>query len=364
MAAYEFEGPTWPEPIVTWSFATANYSYQAAYPFSATMEGSGVWQELVRAAFAEWSIVSGFDFVQVADGAGSDIPDIRIGFGRFGHDSGTIGEAAYSWSGDTLNPGIIVRVEDPGQWATYYDASGDLAYVDTSTTAYGVLLHEIGHALGLAHSSDPHANMYPIAYWANEHLNASDIAGIRDLYGIPGPNPASGLLFAITDGASMQSHVEVATPYSGPVDYLQYQHLGTAGGEAIAGTRGNDFINALAGDDAISAGIGSDVLDGGTGSNFLSGGPGHDVFFLDGRGGQVSWATITDWEWGEELSLWGWQPGVSVMSVEGWAGAPGYQGATLHTDLDGNGSIDASVTWAGQTAIPESFAFPGLLWLH
>ena len=48
------------------------------------------------------------------------------------------------------------------------------------------------------------------------------------------------------------------------------------------------------------------------------------------------------------------------------AGASGFQGVTLHADLDGNGSIDASVTWSnmtrGQLPIPTEHA--GLLWFH
>ena len=46
------------------------------------------------------------------------------------------------------------------------------------------------------------------------------------------------------------------------------------------------------------------------------------------------------------------------------AGTAGYRGVTLHTDLDGNGSIDASVTWTGMTRaqLPTPIEFDGLLW--
>lgn len=157
---------------------------------------------------------------------------------------------------------------------------------------------------------------------------------------------------------------ETPTPYSGPVQDLQYQYLGTANGEVVIGTASNDFINLLGGDDAANGGSGNDVLDGGLGSNFLTGGAGSDVFFLDGRSGQTTWSTITDWETGEQLSLWGWRPGVSKATWVDTAGATGYEGVTLHGDLNGDGTIDASVTWTGltQAHLPTPLEFDGLLW--
>ncbi|CAH2602795.1 conserved protein of unknown function [Rhodovastum atsumiense] len=161
-----------------------------------------------------------------------------------------------------------------------------------------------------------------------------------------------------------QQSYEEPTKYSGPVSYLQYQFLGSASAEVVAGGDANDFFNLLGGDDAANGGGGNDVLDGGTGSNFLTGGAGHDVFFLDGRGGTTTWATITDWEAGEELSIWGWHPGVSKATWVDNAGAAGWTGVTMHGDLDGNGTIDTSVTWAGMTRaqLPSPFEFDGLLW--
>jgi Ca2+-binding RTX toxin-like protein len=157
---------------------------------------------------------------------------------------------------------------------------------------------------------------------------------------------------------------ETPTPYSGPIQYLQYQHLGTADGEVVIGTASNDFINLLGGDDAANGGSGDDVLDGGTGSSFLTGGAGSDVFFLDGRSGQITWSTVTDWQAGEQLSIWGWHPGVSQATWVDSAGAAGYEGVTMHGDLDGNGAIDTSVTWTGLTRnqLPTAIEFDGLLW--
>jgi hypothetical protein len=163
-----------------------------------------------------------------------------------------------------------------------------------------------------------------------------------------------------------ESGFAVPEAYIGPVLYLQQQWLGTAQGEVAVGTVGNDFLNLLGGDDAADGAAGDDVLDGGTGSNFLTGGTGWDVFFLDGRGGQTTWATITDWQAGEQLSVWGWRPGVSEATWVASAGAIGYEGITMHADLNGDGAIETSVTWTGMvgTNLPAPIEFDGLLWFR
>ncbi len=170
--------------------------------------------------------------------------------------------------------------------------------------------------------------------------------------------------FAVTLAGSGSSQNISAANYAGPVAHVSYQYLGSSGAEAIGGTNYADFINALAGNDAVSAGAGRDVIDGGLDSNFLTGGADRDVFFLDGRSLSNTWSTITDWEGGEQLSLWGWVPGLSRSTWDPTAGAAGWQGVTLHCDLNGDGLVETSVTWTGrsQAQLPAVSEFSGLLW--
>ncbi len=136
--------------------------------------------------------------------------------------------------------------------------------------------------------------------------------------------------------------------YVGPVSYLEYQLFGDAEGNVIIGSDENDFLSLFGDDDAADGGAGQDILDGGTGSNFLIGGTGADTFYLDGRGGEVTWSTIVDFTEEDTVNIWGWVDGTSRLHrVEQSNGAVDYEGVTYHYDLDGNNQIDTSITFTG-----------------
>ena len=144
--------------------------------------------------------------------------------------------------------------------------------------------------------------------------------------------------------------ITIVKAYSGPVPGLVYELGATPFNDILAGTSKSDFIYALESDDAVDGRAGDDVIDGGPGSNFLVGGAGVDNFFLDGRAPTATtWSTIMDFQAGEHVTIWGTRPGVSKFLWVESDGTAGYRGATLHGDLDGNGVIDTSVTFAGLT---------------
>ena len=59
----------------------------------------------------------------------------------------------------------------------------------TGVDLFSVALHEAGHALGLAHSTDPSAVMYPY-YRQQTGLTSDDITAIQSLYGAASSTPA------------------------------------------------------------------------------------------------------------------------------------------------------------------------------
>ncbi len=161
-----------------------------------------------------------------------------------------------------------------------------------------------------------------------------------------------GVVF-YTDTKSGEAGQEQAQAYTGPVRYLQSQMIWSrTDSVALASSTPNVFLHGGAGDDALSVSGGQNVLDGGGGSNFLVGGTGADggtdTFFVDGRGGSVTWSTINNFHHGDSMTLWGFVSGTSTQPGFVTDGATGYQGATLHSELGGAGTgVNESVTFAG-----------------
>lgn len=335
MSTYTLEGPRWASQTVTWSFASLT---QPGTPSFSNPIGTA-YQGLILQAIQRWSRLINVSFQQVAD---SPSADVRIGFADFGVSTGQIGETDYSYStGATsyFTPGVTVQLEDPVE-TPLASVGGNLTYQNTSTDLYQVILHEFGHALGLGHDTSATAVMHPVASPTNQDLSQSDIDGINVLYAAPN--------FLQTDTVTNVASKPDGVAYSGPVSYLTKQYLYSGSHSvALAAVGPNVFLKGGSGDDALSVVSGQNVLDAGMGSNFMTGGTGNDTFFVDGRGGAVSWATLVNFHRGDMATMFGFDPTISTMS---WSTAPegaaSYQGVTIHASLTGGGT-NASITFAG-----------------
>jgi matrixin/hemolysin type calcium-binding protein len=332
LSNYVLEGPRWATRLVSWSFADLGNANSSQ--FSGAI--GAAYRSAIRSAIARWDDVVNLTFQEVSDS--TPAIGIRIGWGSFS--GGQVGETDFYYLPGitpTFQPSISVRLEDPAVIPLSTGATP--TYQGTSTTLYEVALHEFGHALGLDHSTDPTAIMYPSVGSTNPDLGTSDLLGIHALY-----NPPAFALTNVSTGIS--SHPD-GTVYSGSVNYLQQQFLyGGADNVAISASQPNVFIHAGSGDDALAASSGQNVLDGGQGSNFMVGGTGNDIFFLDARSGGSTWGTLVNFHAGDQATIWGFDPAGASLTWAGIGGAAGYMGPTLRTELSG-GQGTASITFAG-----------------
>ena len=84
MPTYVLEGPKWKSPTVTWAFAATGGT------FSSVM--TGLYQDLVQAAFARWDDLINIGFQQVSTPATANIV---VGFTTFGTINRQVGDTDY-----------------------------------------------------------------------------------------------------------------------------------------------------------------------------------------------------------------------------------------------------------------------------
>uniref|UniRef100_A0A671W9N3 interstitial collagenase n=1 Tax=Sparus aurata TaxID=8175 RepID=A0A671W9N3_SPAAU len=134
----------------------------------------------IEKALQVWAKVTPLRFTRIY----SDTADIMISFGRLSHgDSypfdGPDGTLAHAFA---PAPGLGGDAHfDEDETFTFRSNNGYVLFM--------VAAHEFGHSLGLSHSDDPGALMYPIYSYHNPDsfaLPRDDINGIQSLYG---PNP-------------------------------------------------------------------------------------------------------------------------------------------------------------------------------
>jgi uncharacterized protein YraI len=144
-------------------------------------------QQAVRDAMETWDAVSGVALDE-ADGVG----DIRVSWGGGPSGDGGVSDGPggylgytffpYPWLGDLAGD---ITFDDSEFWVLTPPESAEQVHFFT------VALHEIGHALGLDHTDNPDAIMWPI-YVGVRGLHQDDIAGIQALYGPPNESDPGG----------------------------------------------------------------------------------------------------------------------------------------------------------------------------
>jgi hypothetical protein len=175
--------------------------------------GTGNWQRSLQDAFAVWENVANVNLVQVSDdgsptNAGNyqqgspSIGDIRIG--GFAQATGVLGFCLLPppSNGGSDAGDVFLNSSLPWQIGSDYDLES-------------VMIHEVGHALGLAHSSDASASMYEFYNGVHQYVGSDDVAGVQAVWG---PRWEDG--FALGNSNFVSSRAADVTRFTNSLNHI------------------------------------------------------------------------------------------------------------------------------------------------
>jgi Matrixin len=213
---YTVTGDQWPQPGGKGTPITLTYSFQNMFDWGmhgpGATDANGIYhpdgpslsndliKEAIEGALDLWASVVPINFVEVPDQGGpaiegAEYPNGQFGKIRFRH-------VYINGTDPPPGPGQTPMDVAVAKAQSYFpvgtdNLSGDVEFDDgdpwqlVGTTQvpdiFGAATHEVGHSLGMNHSADSTAVMYPIFQRfsgpGTGHLSADDIAGIQSIYG-------------------------------------------------------------------------------------------------------------------------------------------------------------------------------------
>jgi serralysin len=319
---------------ITFSFASPSsvWSHDPSVGYGPTTLESEPWAADVRgatqaqaahfrAALQRWADVANITFIEVDDGP-NNVGDLRMGYSSLVGDYGAAAWAYYPFASGAPAAGDIWFDPEPE-----YNAE-----VVVGEFGFLAMIHEIGHALGLAHPfqgsqadqtflTGHHASrMYSVMGYQTHPTNPGepitpllyDILAIQYIYGANTTFHAGDDVYrfgadqvpiqAIWDAGGADTidlssqtrdqkldlrsgafssigggNDNVAIAYSVTIENA----IGGTGSDTLTGNDAANIIAGGAGADVLFGGNGDDVLEGGVGRDRMVGGAGNDTYLVD-----------------------------------------------------------------------------------
>lgn len=170
--SYSLSGYRWNKDTVTYSIANCPQSLDCETAQAAIVE-----------AAAAWDAAANLNLAQVPENGDIVISWAASGYGgrhTFDGKGGKVAQTYYPYTGGGLWYDGDIVLDDAETWV----AAAPTERFPNQVHLTSVVMHEMGHSLGLAHTSNRAALMWPY-YSGVRGLAAHDIAGVQALYGAP-----------------------------------------------------------------------------------------------------------------------------------------------------------------------------------